>query len=156
MVSTSSSIPGSLAQIEPANWRDLNSLRHIEQVCFPKDAWPLWDLIGVLTLPNVVRLKAIWDEKMIGFAAVDIRPSEQTAWIATIGVLPEYRGRGIGKQLMQACETNVTLRSIRLNVRTSNQVAIRLYQDLGYTKVGVWPSYYSDGEEALVMEKLRR
>jgi len=116
----------------------------------------LWDLIGVLTFPNVIRLKAMRDDKMIGFAAVDLRPSEQTAWIATIGVLPEYRGRGIGRQLMQACEQQVTLKSIRLNVRTSNHVAIQLYQDLGYIKIGVWPSYYSDGEEALIMEKLHR
>jgi len=156
MLLTDTNQPGNRIQILPATWRDLNSLRHIEQVCFPKDAWPLWDLIGVLTFPNVIRLKAMRDDKMIGFAAVDLRPSEQTAWIATIGVLPEYRGRGIGRQLMQACEQQVTLKSIRLNVRTSNHVAIQLYQDLGYIKIGVWPSYYSDGEEALIMEKLHR
>lgn len=156
MLLTDTNQPGNRIQILPATWRDLNSLRHIEQVCFPKDAWPLWDLIGVLTFPNVIRLKAMRDDKMIGFAAVDLRPSEQTAWIATIGVLPEYRGRGIGRQLMQACEQQVTLKSIRLNVRASNHVAIQLYQDLGYIKIGVWPSYYSDGEEALIMEKLHR
>ena len=94
-----STAPGSLAIVEPATWRDLNQLRNIEKICFPQDAWPLWDLIGVLTLPNVVRLKAVSDNRMVGFIAGDMRPSDHMAWIATVGVLPEYRGRGVGTAL---------------------------------------------------------
>jgi ribosomal-protein-alanine N-acetyltransferase len=154
MVTTSAAIPGSPALIEPATWRDLNALRHLEQICFPKDAWPLWDLIGVLTLPNVLRLKAMEGDQMIGFIAADIKPREQMAWIATIGVLPNYRGKGLGRALLQTCEEHLGPITIRLNVRTSNLSAIQLYLTSGYQKVGVWPGYYSDGEEALVMEKL--
>jgi len=139
--------------ILPATWRDLNSLRQVERVCFPKDAWPIWDLIGVLTLPNVVRLKAMIDDQMVGFIAGDIRPSQQMAWIATIGVLPEYRGRGIGTALLEACEQELQVEAIRLNVRVSNHPAIRLYKSLRYQQVGRWPHYYSDGEDALIMEK---
>ena len=139
--------------IQPATWRDLNALRQVERVCFPKDAWPIWDLIGVLTLPNVVRLKAVIDDQMVGFIAGDIRPSQQIAWIATIGVLPAYRGRGIGSALLEACEQELKVESVRLNVRVSNHPAIRLYKSLGYQQVGRWPHYYSDGEDALIMEK---
>ncbi|HSQ26298.1 MAG TPA: GNAT family N-acetyltransferase [Anaerolineales bacterium] len=155
MVATSSTIPGSPALIEPATWRDLNALRHLEQICFPKDAWPLWDLIGVLTLPNVLRLKAVLKDQMIGFIAADIRSREHTAWIATIGVLPNQRGKGLGRALLLTCEERLADLTIRLNVRTSNQSAIQLYLTSGYQKVGVWPGYYSDGEDALVMEKQR-
>jgi len=139
--------------ILPATWRDLNTLRQVERVCFPKDAWPIWDLIGVLTLPNVVRLKAVVDDKMVGFIAADIRLSQGMAWIATIGVLPEYRGRGIGSALLEACEQQLQVDSIRLNVRVSNHPAIRLYKGFAYQQVGRWPHYYSDGEDALIMEK---
>ena len=139
--------------ILPATWRDLNALRQVERVCFPKDAWPIWDLIGVLTLPNVVRLKAVVDEQMVGFIAADIRPSQRMAWIATIGVLPEYRGKGIGTVLLEACEQELQVDAIRLNVRLSNHTAIRLYKSLRYQPVGRWPHYYSDGEDALIMEK---
>ena len=147
--------PGSLATVEQATWRDLNQLRNIEKVCFPQDAWPLWDLIGVLTLPNVVRLKAVADDRMVGFIAGDIRHSENMAWVATVGVLPEYRGRGIGTALMSACEEQLGISTIRLSVRLSNEGAVRLYQRLGYQTVGIWPSYYLDGEDAVVMEKQR-
>jgi ribosomal-protein-alanine N-acetyltransferase len=144
---------GSNVIIEPATWRDLNALRHLEKACFPKDAWPLWDLIGVLTLPNVVRLRAFTDSQMIGFIAGDVRLAESTAWIATLGVLPEYRGRGIGRALLQECEQRLDVRRVQLNVRTSNQIAIELYQTSGYQRAGIWPNYYQDGEDALVMEK---
>jgi ribosomal-protein-alanine N-acetyltransferase len=45
--------------IAQATLRDLNALRKIERVCFPKDAWPLLDLISVLSFPGVVHLKAV-------------------------------------------------------------------------------------------------
>jgi len=38
-------------------------------------------------------------------------------------------------------------------VRVSNQPAIRLYHRLLYHEVGIWPGYYLDGENALVLEK---
>lgn len=139
--------------ITPATWHDLNAIRRIEAICFPKDAWPLWDIIGVLALPNVVRFKAICDGQTVGFIAGDLRPAEKLAWIATIGVLPEYRQRGIGTALLQACEANARMPKVRLNVRVSNDPAIRLYKQSGYFQVGLWPRYYQDGEDALILEK---
>jgi ribosomal protein S18 acetylase RimI-like enzyme len=153
MVSEATILPGSLAAILPATWRDLNSLRHLERLCFPKDAWPLLDLVGVLTLPNVVRLKAEADGLMVGFIAGDVRASQHLAWIATIGVLPEYRGRGIGRQLLVACEAQIHEQNVRLCVRSTNETAIQLYLSSGYQRAGLWPNYYQDGEDALVMEK---
>jgi ribosomal-protein-alanine N-acetyltransferase len=141
--------------LEPASLRDLLPLRSLERACFPKDAWPLLDLIGVLTLPNVVRLKAIHQGELIGFIAGDIRRSEGLAWIATFCVSPDYRERGIGKLLLEACEERLPLNTIRLSVRASNQVAIGLYENAGYTKISEWPRYYQDGEAAIVMEKRR-
>jgi ribosomal-protein-alanine N-acetyltransferase len=153
MTSIVSAVPGSAVVIQPATWRDLSAVRYLETVCFPRDAWPLWDILGVLTLPQVVRLKALADGRLVGFIAADVRPSQKVAWIATIGVLPDFRQRGIGSALLQACEARITLPRVRLNVRPSNQGAIRLYQRSGYHQVGLWPRYYQDGEDALIMEK---
>jgi ribosomal protein S18 acetylase RimI-like enzyme len=139
--------------VETASLHDLGALRRLEQICFPKDAWPLLDLVSVLSFRGVIRLKAVSDQKMVGFIAGDVRRSEGVAWIATIGVLPEYRGLGIGSMLLQACETRIPLNRIRLCVRPTNDVAIRLYEKHGYNKVGEWTKYYQDGESALVMEK---
>ena len=141
--------------ILPATLRDLGSLRRVEQACFPKDAWPLLDLIAVLTWPDVVRLKAVEDGLMVGFIAGDPRSSENLAWIATIGVLPEYQRRGIGRALLRACEEKLPQKRIRLCVRVSNEGAIEMYKQEGYVSTDTWQKYYNDKESALVMEKIR-
>ncbi len=75
-------------EIQPASIRDLRALRNLENACFEKDAWPLLDLIAVLTWPDVIRLKADEDGKLVGFVAGDPRPSQGVGWVATIGVDP--------------------------------------------------------------------
>ncbi len=141
--------------ILPATFRDLGPLRRIEQACFLKDAWPLLDLIAVLTWPEVVRLKAVADGLMIGFIAAEPRPSEELAWISTVAILPEYQRRGIGRALLRECEQRLTQARIRLCVRVSNEPAIRMYQKEGYLAMDTWREYYNDNENALVMEKIR-
>lgn len=141
--------------ILPANLLDLNDLRHVEQTCFPKDAWPILDLLAVLTFPGVVRLKAVEQGQMVGFVAGDPHPAEDFSWIATLGVLPEYRGKGFGRALLKACEAQLTTGRLRLSVRASNHEAIRMYEKAGYRLFDRWAHYYDDGEDALLMEKSR-
>jgi N-alpha-acetyltransferase 10/11 len=142
-------------KIISASLLDLGALNRLERACFDADAWPLLDLIAVLTYVDVVRLKAVEEGEMIGFVAGDPRPSEGLSWIATIGVAPAYRRRGIGRMLLRACESRLKTPRVRLSVRASNDGAIRLYEQEGYSRADVWQSYYRDGEAAIVMEKSR-
>ncbi|HEY3310604.1 MAG TPA: GNAT family N-acetyltransferase [Anaerolineales bacterium] len=142
-------------EILPANLLDINALRHLEKECFPQDAWPILDLVGVLSFSGVVRLKAVENGQMIGFVAGDPRPTEGISWIATICILPEYRGRGYGRALLEACENLLPTEIIHLCVRFSNEEAIRMYHNAGYQNVDRWENYYNDGEDSLVMEKLK-
>ena len=153
-VTTAKAIPQDVS-IEYASLRDLLALRTLERACFPKDSWPMLDLIGVLTMGNVLRLKATYQDEMVGFIAGDVRKAEGVSWIATFCVAPAHQGRGIGKALLSACEERLPMPAIRLSVRASNHIAIRLYLNSGYVKVGEWQRYYNDGEAAIVMEKKR-
>ena len=140
-------------KILPASLLDLNALRKLEKESFASDAWPLFDLIAVLTFPEVVRLKAVEDDQMVGFVAGDPRPREGWGWIATIAVDPRYQRRGIGTALLTSCETQLGVPRSRLTVRMSNQGAISMYEKEGYKTIDVWKGYYNDGEDAIVMEK---
>lgn len=42
---------------------------------------------------------------------------------------------------------------LRLEVRQSNTAAIQLYSKLGFNKTELAEGYYTDGEDAIVMEK---
>ena len=146
--------------IENSNWRDLKPLQHLEKVCFDLDAWPLIELLGVLTFPDVMRLKAVTDGKMVGFIAGDRRRNESTGhlhggtgWILTLGVLPDWRRMGIAEALLAACEQKLDMPLIKLTVRRNNMPAIHLYEKAGYSQVDIWSHYYRNGEDGLVFEK---
>jgi [ribosomal protein S18]-alanine N-acetyltransferase len=141
-------------EIQSATLLDLAALRKLEHECFEKDAWPILDLIAVLTWPDVIRLKVVEEDQMIGFAACDPRPSQSVAWIATIAVHPGFQRQGVGRMLLRACEERVGQPRLKLSVRMSNYGAISLYEKEGYQTVDVWGRYYSDNEDALVMEKI--
>ena len=140
-------------EIQTANIIDLGSLRRLESICFEKDAWPMLDLIAVLTWPDIVRLKAVEAGEMAGFIAGDPRSSEGVAWISTIAVDPRYQRRGIGRALLRACESRLGFPVLKLSVRLSNYGAIALYEKEGYRTSDIWRGYYNDGEDGLVMVK---
>lgn len=139
--------------IVPAGLRDISAIRDLEVVSFPQDAWPLIEMIGVLSLPSMERWKAVVDGQLVGFVAADIRRRQDIAWIATIAVDPKHRGKGIGAALMEVVEKRVHMPVMRLSARASNDAAIALYQKRGYEKIAIWPRYYDGGEDAVVMEK---
>ena len=148
------SIPGSGIVIVPATWRDLRDVHFLEQTCFALDAWPILDILGVLSLPQIIRYKAMDGDKMVGFIAVDLRRMQNTAWIATLAVLPTYRKQGIASTLLTLCEDQVNLKRIKLSVRKSNLAAIQLYEKFAYKHVDTWKKYYRGGDDALVFEKI--
>jgi ribosomal-protein-alanine N-acetyltransferase len=146
-------VDGDSLEIQPASWRDLGAVRELEKICFPKDSWPLLDMIGVLTLPGVVRLKAVLSDRIVGFIAGEKRLRKGLAWIATICVLPDYRRSGVARALLTHCEEILNCNKIRLSVRASNDAAIQLYTTMGYQQVSRWTRYYRGGEDAVIMEK---
>jgi len=75
--------------------------------------------------------------------------------IISIAVVPEARGKGIGKALMvralKALREHYGVDEYYLEVRVSNTVAINLYRKLGFRQVKVLRGYYLDGEDAYLM-----
>lgn len=153
MTSSHLSPSGKKYTILSASWQDFGDLYRLEKICFQDDAWPFPDVLGVLTLPSIIRLKAVHEGKMAGFIAADLRRRDRTAWIATFAVLPEHRRSGLGSALLQTCEAEISLPYIKLSVRRSNTPAIALYEKFGYHRVDIWPKYYQGKEDALIFEK---
>jgi len=138
-------------QIYPATWRDIPALYRLEKRCFPVDSWPLIDIVFVLILPRIVRLKASDGGRMVGFVFGESRKG--VGWISSFGVDPDYRRRGVGRALLTQCEQALGKKQVRLSVRASNHSAISLYEQQGYKPVGTWRRYYKGGEDAVVMER---
>ena len=139
--------------LRDAGIRDILSVYRLERACFDLDAWPVVDILAVLIMPGIIRLKAVVNGELVGFIAGDARRGSDTGWIVTLGVLGPYRRSGIATRLLQACEERLQTAKVRLSVRRSNEAAIQLYRRHGYYLVDTWPRYYVDREDALVLEK---
>ncbi len=86
---------------------------------------------------------AVDHDTVIGYVGSQIVPDE--ADMMNLAVLPEYRKQGIGQALVERLEQELRARgvvSLTLEVRNSNENAIRLYQRLGFTQVGLRKNYY--------------
>jgi ribosomal-protein-alanine N-acetyltransferase len=76
--------------------------------------------------------------------------------VVSIAVLEEHRGKGIGKALMLEGINGILRRKsdeIYLEVRVSNEIAVKLYQDIGFMIKSRLSSYYRDGEDAYLMSR---
>lgn len=97
--------------------------------------------------------------RFLGTAVVFFRKGSQVARLYSIASKPEARGKGVGSALIAAVEGAARARqcrSLRLEVRTDNETAIRLYERLGYRQIGRYARYYQDGTDAWRYEKVLR
>ncbi len=99
---------------------------------------------GIAT--NVSQFVALDGSKIVGWA--DIFPDKSAAMTHSgslgIGVVSEYRGRGIGKLLLVACIKQAQdngISRIVLHVRADNEKAIGLYTSVGFQTEGVMKNY---------------
>ena len=87
-------------------------------------------------------------ELITGFIGVWMLPDEMH--IVTIAVRDSHRRQGIGEMLLIAAlhvAREETQPLVTLEVRVSNDAAIRLYEKYGFEQVGRRPRYYSDNHE---------
>jgi len=107
---------------------------------------------------------ALSEERVVGWC--DIAPRDRPVYRHTgalgIGVIADFRRRGIGTDLMKTAldrAQQIGLTRIELTVRENNHPAINLYHKLGFTVEGVKRNAVRiDGvyENLLVMAWLRR
>jgi ribosomal-protein-alanine N-acetyltransferase len=139
--------------IRPMNEGDLDAVLAIETVSFPSP-WGrilfLGELNSGLSFPMVaVDVEA----RVVGYICPMLVIDE--GHILNVAVHPDYRGRGIGRMLVERVLADCRSQDaefVSLEVRPSNTVAIALYSDLGFTVTGRRKAYYENGEDALMME----
>ena len=74
--------------------------------------------------------------------------------VVSVSVVEEYRGKGFGSALVDESMKGVKIRQcneLYLEVRCSNNDAVKLYEKLGFSIIQRLKAYYRDGEDAYVM-----
>ena len=143
--------------VRPLTASHLDECWRLDQRCFVDgEAYSRETFEYLLTSPDSVSYRAVTpDGAMVGFIVGLIEP-DHTGHITTLGVAPEHRRRHIAHHMMEKVEQGFRRRNariVRLEVRSVNTGAQRLYASLGYIVTQRLPRYYSNGGDGLLMVK---
>jgi ribosomal-protein-alanine N-acetyltransferase len=96
-------------------------------------------------------------ERVVGICGV--KKIFEEGEISNVAVHPEFRGRGISRQMLETLLQEARddgVEDFTLEVRAGNDVAIRLYESLGFLTEGVRPHFYDKPVEDGLIMWLRR
>jgi ribosomal-protein-alanine N-acetyltransferase len=138
--------------IRPMIEADMEAVLAVEKQCH-RFSWSRQSFADELANPLSI-IDLLWlGESLAGFHCYWFFSGEMH--ILNLATAPDFRRRGIGRRLLcHAMESVPTdeLARVFLEVRRQNGPAIALYLSLGFVTVGCRPAYYTDGEDALIME----
>lgn len=131
---------------------DLDQVTALEQAIF-SDPWSRADFAAEVAAEGHCYLVVEEEGQILGYCGYWGVAGE--AQIFNVAVRPESRGVGIGRKMMEALMAQGKedgLTEFTLEVRISNEPAIRLYHGLGFEDVGIRRRFYQKPvEDALLM-----
>jgi ribosomal-protein-alanine N-acetyltransferase len=143
-----------LVAVEPMRRRHLRAVLRIEEQIQPH-GWSLGLFLAELRRGTADRryLVARVGSTVVGYAGVLFVAGD--AHVTTVGVHPDWQGRGVGTRLVVTLARLAVARgneALTLEVRAGNERAIALYRRIGMAPAGVRKGYYEDdGEDALIL-----
>jgi [ribosomal protein S18]-alanine N-acetyltransferase len=133
---------------------DLDAIERIERASYPTP-WSRSMFVGEISKPSSICLGAFDPEsaQLIGYVIVS---RYVDAWhVMNVAVEPRDRRHGVATMLLDRLfelTAGDERRGFTLEVRVSNDGAIRLYERVGFRGRGVRRGYYTDNrEDALIM-----
>ena len=143
-------------ELRPLELRDLNAIEVIERQSYPTP-WSRSMFASELAKPSSISLGAFSAEtgELVGYLIIS---RYVDAWhVMNVAVAPAQRRRGIARAMLERLFDETASderRGYTLEVRVSNEGAIKLYEHLGFVARGVRRGYYTDNrEDALIMWK---
>ena len=139
-------------EIRALQLSDLAAIEAIEQRAYPTP-WSKSMFASELAKPTSICLGAFEGVDLIGYV---INSRYVDAWhVMNVAVDPDCQRRGVATQLLERLfelTRDDERRGYTLEVRVSNEAAIRLYEQLGFEPRGIRRGYYTDNrEDALIM-----
>jgi ribosomal-protein-alanine N-acetyltransferase len=138
---------------------DFHILWQIDQSCFPPGiSYSQFELKTYIWRRGAFTLVAESDDTgssaLLGFVVGET--SRPMGHIITIDVRSEARRHRLGSALLKAAEGRLRVEkcsAVRLETAVDNLPALALYKRHGYDVINTIPRYYSNGVDALLLEK---
>ncbi len=120
------------------------------------EPWPAAAFVREITAEHSRYLAARMAGRLVGYGGI-VRLGRRPPFeyeVHTLGVDPAYRGRGIGRRLLDGLLDFAAGGTVHLEVRTDNAPALALYRSAGFTRVGLRRRYYRvSGADAYTMRR---
>ncbi len=131
---------------------DVAAIARMEAAIFT-DAWPAESFITEIENTRISYPVVMEEKETILAYAVVWRIADEIQ-INNIAVVANRRGKGYGSALLtHILEIMKPFNTAWLEVRVSNRAAIGLYEKFNFKSRYRRKAYYSDGEDALIMER---
>ncbi|WP_373942521.1 GNAT family N-acetyltransferase [Polaribacter sejongensis] len=85
--------------IQTVKTEDLKEVLALEQLVFNAGSYPAFVIRQLFDITNNLFILAKENNKILGFAVGALNTNNQKAWVLSLGVHPEARGKQIGKKL---------------------------------------------------------
>jgi ribosomal-protein-alanine N-acetyltransferase len=146
-------VPFAIRDLRP---EDFETLWRIDQECFPPGiSYTRQELKIYMRRRGSFTLVAAnpTDDTIAGFL---VAHDGSAGHIITIDVVAAARRSGVGSLLLVAAEDRLRAqgsRAVGLETAVDNLAALAFYKRHGYSVIRVWPRYYANGVDALVLKK---
>lgn len=140
--------------IRKATVEDLPILLGLERICFSKARYTKDQIDMFLRGENEETFLFFDENDPVGSVMLSARGMKGK--VVSIGVHPEWRKKGVARDLMTAAEkwfADSGATEVDLEVGVQNPEALNLYSTLGYEVVKVLKGYYGGKEDAYLMRK---
>ena len=149
--------------VRPARKQDVEPAVGLERTCFGDGGFSLTkrQLQYLHRRPTAEFMVAEQGGAIVGEGVALVRKHKSrhsenslSGRIYSLAVHPACRGQGVGEALVRALIDALRARGVRrvyLEVETSNAGAVRLYERMGFKKIGTLPDYYGPGRPAVHM-----
>ncbi len=145
-----------VVNIRQADEVDLPELLKVEEDCFGSERFNTETVRAFVVRDDTFVLVAYEGNEIVGSAMCMVSELDRQGKIASIAVLKQRRGTGIGAALLDECERvfqSLGLVKYSLEVEASNSLAIALYASRGYVVMASLQDFYGAGRPAFYMEK---
>ena len=148
---------------------DFDTLWRIDQECFPPGiSYSRAELKTYMRRRGSFTLVAVDDapskhspasasaDGSVGGFIVAEADNRGSGHVITIDVVNSARRSGVGSLLLRAAEDRLRgahCRSVELETAVDNLAALSFYKRHGYSVIATFPRYYSNGVDALVLNK---
>ncbi|MEU3275716.1 GNAT family N-acetyltransferase [Streptomyces antibioticus] len=135
---------------------DLSHVVRLDAAAFPADPYPFFVLRQLLTaFPEFLLVVEDSAKDLRGYVLAT-PPYDAQSWILSLGITPELRRQGLGRELMTRILGLLRAKgthAVWLSVEPGNDSAVALYRSLGFVPEPQGPrlDYFGPGEHRLLM-----